>query len=113
MKLRLHGVDIGERISQANRAARNWGGDVEIRNAESRTAALIGTYPTGESGGKFRAGSVILHSGGIGFGIGQDFARSVDYGGTGSGGLRPLGGDFGERVRVIGFDAVGQEQRFL
>ena len=67
----------------------------------------------GEGGGEFLARGVVLHVGGIGFGVGKDFAGGVDDGGAGSGGLAFLGGDFGEGVGAVGFDAVGEEESFL
>ena len=69
--------------------------------------------PAGEGGGELLAGGVVFHVGGIRFGVSEHFAGSVDDGGAGSGGLGFLRGDFGERVRAVGFDAVSEEQRFL
>ena len=113
MDLRLNGFDIGERIGEADCASGNRGGDVEKWNAESGAAALVLAGLAGEGGGELRAGGVVLHVGGIGFGVGEHFAGGVDDGGAGSGGLAFLRGDFGERVGAVGFDAVREEQRLL
>src|ERR1700722_8187393 len=107
MNLTLHGFDIGKRIGEANRAA------VEKRYAESGADALVFAGLAGECGGELLATGGTLHAGGIGFGVGQNFSRGVDDGGAGAGGLTLLGGDFRERVSVVGFDAVGEEQSFL
>ncbi len=113
LNLRLHGFDIGERIGEADRASRDGNGDIEKWNAESGAAALVLAGLSGEGGGEFLAGGVVLHVGGIGFGVGENFAGGVDDGGAGSGGVAFLRGDFGEGVGAVGFDAVGEELRFL
>src|SRR5580704_8901083 len=57
---------------------------------------------------------MVLHCGGIGFRIGQDFASRIDDGDASAGGLSFLGGDVGEGVAsAVGFDAMSEELRFL
>ncbi len=107
--LRLHRFDIGKRIGEADRSAGDGNGDVEKWNAERGAAALALADFAGEGGGEFLAGCVILHVGGIGFGVGENFSGGVDDGGAGSGGEAFLRGDFGEGVGAVGFDAVGEE----
>ena len=113
MHLRLHRFDIGKRVSEADCASGNRGGNIEKRNAKSRAAALVRTGFAGESRDEFLAGCVILHVGGSCFGVGENFARGVDDSGTGAGGLTFLRGDFGKRVGAVDFDAVGKEKCFL
>ena len=50
---------------------------------------------------------------GIGFRIGENFSGGVDDGGASASGLALLRGDFSERVCVVDFDAMGEEQSFL
>ena len=113
MHLRLNGFDIGKRIGEADRASGDWNGDIEKWNAERGAAAFAFAGFAGEGGGELRAGGVVLHAGGIGFGVGENFSGGVNDGGAGSGGLAFLRGDFGERVGVVGFDAVREEQSLL
>ena len=104
--LRLDRLDVGKRIGEANRAARNRSGDIEKRDTESGAAALVLAGLAGKGGGKLGAGGVVLHVRGIGFRICKDFAGRVDDRGAGSGGSRFLRSDFGERVDAIGVDSV-------
>ena len=108
-----HGFDIGKWIGQAHCASGYRSGDIEKWNAESGAAALVRASFAGEGGGEFLAGGVVLHGGGIGFGIGENFSGGIDDGGAGAGGMAFLGGDFSESVGAVGFDAVGEQECLL
>ncbi len=84
--LRLNGFDIGKRIGEPDGATGDGDGHVEKWNAERGAAALVLADLSGEGGGEFLASGVILHVGGIGFGVGEDFAGGVDDSGASSGG---------------------------
>jgi len=114
LDLRRHGFNVGKRIGEANRSSGNGSGDVEEWNPQRRAAALVDAHPPGKGCDKFRTVGVVFHDLGIGLGIGQNFARGVDDGGAGPGGLGFLGGDVGEGMTsAVGLDAVGEEESFL
>ena len=56
---------------------------------------------------------MVLHGGGIAFGVGEHLAGSVDDCGAGSGRQAFLSCDFGERMSTVGLDTVGEQKRFL
>ncbi len=106
------GFDVGERIGHANRASRDGRGDVQKRNADGVTAALIHTDVAAERRGELLATAVVFHGGRIGFGIGQHLAGRIDDGGARAGGLTFLGSDVLQGVLAVDFDAIREQAGF-
>ena len=111
--LGLHGFDIGERIGEADGSSGDGSRDVEEGYADGGAAALaLASLPL-ECRYEFFSVGVVLHVVGIGLRIGEHSAGGVDNGGASSGGLTFLGGDLGEGMGFIGFDAVSEQESLL
>src|SRR6476469_10263195 len=111
--LGLHGFDIGERIGEADSASGDGSGDVEKRYSDGGAAALALASLSLEGSHEFFSVGVVLHRVGIGLGVGEHFAGSVDDGGASSRRLAFLGSDLREWVALVGFDAVSEQESLL
>ncbi len=108
-----YGFNIGERVSQAHRSTGDGRGHIKKRNANGGAAALVAAHSSRQSSRELRTGGVVFHARRMGFGIGQDLARGIDDGNSGPGSLPFLGGDVGERVSAVSFDAMREKQSLL
>ena len=113
MHLRLNRFNIRERVREAHCAARDGSGYIKKWNTNRGAAALTLARFASQRGEEFGAGGVVLHVGGIGLGVGENFSGGVDDGGACTSGEGFLRRDFRERVGTVGFDTVREEKRFL